>query len=155
MQNKIWPEGVATLFGVGRMGKAPGTMGSLAALPAIFLMSYLSPFVYMGLCIGLIILSIVAADKYGEGKDLKEIVADEFVGLMVTLFLVPHQWSLWIVGFLAFRAFDIIKPFPISYLDKNIKGGFGVVLDDLVAGLAANAFVHFVWIAYVDSYISF
>jgi len=155
MQNKIWPAGVATLFGVGLIGKAPGTMGSLAAFPVIFFMSYLNPFVYMGLTVLLIVISIVAADQYGEGKDLKEIVTDEFVGLAVTLFLVPHGWSLWIVGFLAFRFFDILKPFPISYLDKNIKGGFGVVLDDLVAGLFANAFVHFIWIVYVDSYFSF
>lgn len=155
MQNKIWPEGVATLFGVGCIGRAPGTMGSLAAFPIIFFMSYLNPFLYMGLAVILIVISIVAADQYGAGKDLKEIVADEFVGLMVTLFLVPHKWSLWIVGFLLFRFFDILKPFPISYLDKNVKGGFGVVLDDLVAGLAANAFVHFIWIVYVDAYIPF
>ncbi len=155
MQNKIWPEGVATLFGVGCIGRAPGTMGSLAAFPIIFFMSYLNPFLYMGLTVVLIVLSIVAADQYGAGKDLKEIVADEFVGLMIALFLVPHKWSLWVVGFLLFRFFDILKPFPISYLDKNVKGGFGVVLDDLVAGLAANAFVHFIWIVYVDAYIPF
>ncbi len=155
MHNKIWPEGIATLFGVGRIGKAPGTMGSLVAFPVIFFMSYLSPFLYMGLAVALIFLSIVAADKYGKGRDLKEIVADEFTGLMVTLFMIPHKWSLWILGFLLFRFFDILKPFPISYLDKNVKGGFGVVLDDLVAGLAANACIHFIWIVYVDAYVSF
>ncbi len=155
MQSKTWSEGIATLFGVGRMSKAPGTMGSLLAFPVIFFISYLPPFLYMSLAMGLIILAIVAADKYGKGKDLKEIVADEFVGLMVTLFLVPHKWSLWILGFLLFRFFDIVKPFPISYLDKNVKGGFGIVLDDLVAGLAANACIHFIWIVYVDAYVSF
>lgn len=155
MQSKIWPEGVATLFGIGRMGKAPGTMGSLAAFPVIFLMSHLNSFIYIGLVVLLIVISIMAADKYGAGKDLKEIVVDEFVGLMVAMFLVPHKWSLWILSFLLFRFFDILKPFPISYLDKNIKGGFGVVLDDLVAGLAANAFVHFLWLVYVDAYIPF
>jgi len=155
MQNKIWPEGVATLFGVGKWGKAPGTMGSLVALPVVFGFSYLNPFVYMGLCVLLIILSIVAADQYGEGKDLKEIVADEFVGLMVALFLVPKTWVLWILGFVLFRFFDILKPFPISHFDKNVKGGFGVVLDDLVAGLFANALIHFVWIPYVAPKIGF
>lgn len=149
MQNKIWPEGVATLFGVGKWGKAPGTMGSLAAFPVIFGFSFLHPFLYMTLCVLLIVISIVAADLYGEGKDLKEIVADEFVGLMVALFLIPHSWSLWILGFILFRFFDILKPFPISYLDKNVKGGFGVVLDDLVAGLAANALIHFLWIPHI------
>jgi len=137
------------MFGVGKWGKAPGTMGSLVALPVIFGFSFLNPFVYMVLSVVLIVLSIVAADQYGEGKDLKEIVADEFVGLMIALFLVPHDWILWILGFVLFRFFDILKPFPISYLDKNIKGGFGVVLDDLVAGLAANALIHFVWIPHI------
>jgi phosphatidylglycerophosphatase A len=138
---------------VGRLGKAPGTMGSLAAFPVIFAFSYLPPFVYMALTVVLVILSIVAADQYGEGQDLKEIVADEFVGLMVALFLVPQSWILWPLTFLLFRFFDIFKPFPISHLDKNVKGGFGVVLDDLVAGLFANAYVHFLFIPYVFSLI--
>jgi len=109
----------------------------------------------MTLCMLLIVLSIVAADQYGAGKDLKEIVADEFVGLMVALFLVPQTWTLWILGFVLFRVFDILKPFPIAHLDKNVKGGFGVVLDDLVAGLFANALIHFVWIPYVAPKIGF
>lgn len=155
MQNKIWPEGVATLFGVGKWGKAPGTMGSLVAFPLIFAFSFLGPFWYMSLSVVLIIISIVAADQYGEGKDLKEIVADEFVGLMVALFLIPHDWFLWVLGFVLFRFFDILKPFPISHLDKNVKGGFGVVLDDLVAGLFANALIHFVWIPYVAPKVNF
>ncbi len=155
MQMKFWPEAVATLFGAGHVKKAPGTVGSLVSLPLIYFLSFLEPFFYMGASVLLIVLSIVAADQYGKGRDLKEIVADEFVGLMVALFLVPHKWSLWVVTFLLFRFFDILKPFPISHFDKNVKGGFGVVLDDLVAGVFANAFVHFVWIQYVDSFLSF
>ena len=155
MQNKIWPEGAATLFGVGKIGKAPGTMGSLAAFPVIFGFSFLNPFFYMVLCMALIVVAVVASDQYGEGKDLKEIVIDEFVGLMVTLYLVPHDWVLWILAFVVFRALDILKPFPISYLDKNVKGGFGVVLDDLVAGLAANAFIHFAWIPLIAPKLGF
>lgn len=143
------------MFGVGKIGKAPGTMGSLVALPVIFGFSFLNPFFYMALSVGLIIAAVVASDQYGEGKDLKEIVIDEFVGLMVTLYLVPHEWVLWILAFVLFRALDILKPFPISYLDKNVKGGFGVVLDDLVAGLVANAFIHFVWIPSIAPHLDF
>jgi phosphatidylglycerophosphatase A len=149
MQNKFWPEGVATLFGVGKWGKAPGTMGSFVALPVIFGMSFLNPFFYMAVCVLLIVIAIVAADQYGKGENSKEIVADEFVGLMVTLYLVPRDWTLWILGFLLFRFFAVLKPFPLSHLDKNVKGGFGVVLDDLVAGLFANGLIHFGWIPYI------
>lgn len=155
MKQKIWPDAVATVFGVGKVPKAPGTFGTLAAAPFVFLLMYLDPFVYMGLTVIGIVAAIFAAELYGKGQDLKEIVADEFVGFMVAMFLVPNIWQFWIIGFLAFRFLDILKPFPISHFDKNIKGGFGVVLDDLVAGLIVNILIHFILIPYIGEFIGF
>lgn len=149
MFKSFWPKGVATLFGAGRSPKAPGTVGTLVALPVVFATSYLPPFINMALVVTCILVAIFASEHHGKGQDLKEIVIDEFVGLQVAAFLVPREWLLWILVFVLFRLLDILKPFPISHLDKNVKGGFGVVLDDLLAGLATNAFIHFVLLKYL------
>lgn len=135
----------ATLFGVGKAPFAPGTWGTLAFMPVVLLLAvYTSAEFYMGFAILFILYSVFASEAYGEGADLKEIVIDEASGILVALFLLPLNLWLWILGFLLFRFFDAVKPFPISYLDKNVKGGFGVVLDDIVAGLVTNALLHFV-----------
>lgn len=135
----------ATLFGVGKAPLAPGTLGTLAFFPFVLLLAvFTSAEFYIGFTIVFIVYSVFAAQSYGNGEDLKEIVIDEAAGILVALFLVPLNPWLWILGFFLFRLFDALKPFPISYLDKNIKGGFGVVLDDLVAGLFTNMIIHFV-----------
>jgi len=152
MKIKFWPESIATLCGVGYAKKAPGTCGTLAFVPVVFLLSLAPPYIYMGFTIFFIVLSVYASEAFGKGKDLKVIVVDEAAGLLVSMFLVPLNYKLWILGFLLFRFFDILKPFPISYLDKNVKGGFGVVLDDLVAGLFTNALIHFVVLKYFGDY---
>jgi len=147
---KFWPDFVATLGGVGNVKKAPGTFGTLAFVPITLSLAFFAPdYVYMGFTVFFIIISVFAAEAYGKGKDLKSIVADEAAGLLVALFLVPLTPKYWLIGILLFRFFDIVKPFPISYLDKNVKGGFGVVLDDLVAGLFTNALMHFVILKYL------
>lgn len=127
-------------FGSGLAPKAPGTFGTLAAIPLLFLATLLSTWHY-----GLLIVLMSVAGIYICGKAAKDagvhdhgaIVWDEIVGLMITLFMFPLTWQTILVGFLLFRFFDILKPWPISYLDKNCSGGFGIMIDDIVAGLFA------------------
>jgi phosphatidylglycerophosphatase A len=145
MKMKFWPEFVATLGGVGKVKKAPGTFGTLAFVPFVLTLSFFGThFFYMAFTVFFIVIAVWASEAYGKGKDLKSIVVDEAAGLLVAMFLVPHEPKFWIIGILLFRLFDILKPFPISYMDKNVKGGFGVVLDDLVAGLFTSVLMHFV-----------
>ena len=139
---------VATLGGIGMLPKAPGTFGSIAAW-VIFV--YLSHFISM---INMLILTILffilsiwicnKASKDLENKDHKSIVIDELVGMWIALLpvlvIANSQYERTIYALAAlifFRLFDILKPFPISYFDKNYKNGFGVVVDDAIAGLIA------------------
>lgn len=147
---KFWPDFVATLGGVGKIKKAPGTFGTLAFVPFVLSLSFFAPeYFYMGFTVFFIVLSVFASEAFGKGKDLKSIVVDEAAGLLVAMFLIPLVPLYWLIGVALFRFFDIVKPFPISYFDKNVKGGFGVVLDDLVAGLFTNALMHFVILKYL------
>ena len=150
MKIKFWPEALATLGGVGRVKKAPGTFGTLAFVPFVLTLSLFNfKALYIVFTVLFIVMAIWASEAYGKGEDLNAIVVDEASGLLVAMFLVPLELKLWIIGILLFRFFDVVKPFPISYLDENIKGGFGVVLDDLVAGLFTNVLMHFVILKYV------
>ena len=127
-------------FGSGLAPKAPGTFGTLAAIPLVYVASGLS---ILPLIIIILLMSI--AGVYICGKAAKDagvhdhgaIVWDEIVGLMITMFMVPLSWQTILMGFLLFRFFDILKPWPISYLDKHCTGGFGIMIDDIVAGVFA------------------
>lgn len=132
---------IATLFGVGRIPKAPGTWGSLATLPLCYLLLMAGPFVYMIATLVIIIIAIVAAEHFerqSQSHDSKEIVIDEVVGMLVTMTWLPSTWNSFLIAFCVFRFFDVLKPFPISYFDRKVPGGFGVVADDLVAGILGN-----------------
>ena len=127
-------------FGSGLSPKAPGTMGTIAAIPLWYLLVQLPPQAYLlvvAICaiVGIFICGS-AADKLGV-HDHGGIVWDEFVGFWVTMAFLPVSYVSVIVGFTLFRLFDIFKPWPISWLDKNIGGGLGIMIDDVVAGLAA------------------
>jgi len=131
---------LASGFGSGLAPRAPGTFGTLAALPLWWGLHYLSAPVYW-LCIAAaFVLGIYLCGK--TARDLRthdhgSIVWDEFVGLWIALAQVPAQW-LWVVaGFALFRLFDVWKPWPISWCDRRVHGGFGIMLDDVLAGLAA------------------
>jgi phosphatidylglycerophosphatase A len=132
---------IATLFGIGKFPKAPGTVATLATVPLWYVMSFLSPMVYMLLVLGLIVLGIVAAQAYEahSGKhDSKEIVIDEVVGYLITMTWLPVTCQSAVIGFLVFRFFDIVKPPPIRQLDQKIQGGFGVMVDDIAAGIIGS-----------------
>ena len=136
---------LATGFGLGRMPTAPGTFGTLSALPLIWGMGHLRGVTGgEGLfLICLVLIAIWIADR-AEGilgeKDPGCIVIDEMAGYCVTLTLVPLSITTLAAGFAAFRFFDIKKPGPVRFFENSFKGGAGVVLDDIMAGVLA-AFV--------------
>jgi phosphatidylglycerophosphatase A len=135
-------------FGSGLAPKAPGTFGTLAAVPIFLLLAPLSAGYYLAVLIAFSLLGIYLCDyaaKAAGVHDHPAIVWDEIVGFLITMFMVPISWQSVLVGFALFRLFDILKPWPISYLDKHCHGGFGIMIDDIVAGLAALAIMHFIF----------
>ena len=139
-------------FGSGLAPKAPGTFGTLAAVPLFLLMSSLSLSEYLFVVIFASVAGIYFCDK--TAKDLRVhdhpgIVWDEFVGFWITMIAVPVTWWSLVLGFVLFRVFDIWKPWPIKWVDKHVHGGFGIMLDDVLAGLLALATLHsFIYIIY-------
>lgn len=130
---------IATVFYIGYLPVAPGSIGSLAAL---FLYGALknSPQI-MGasiiLCIVLGLLTAGRAEKLLGGKDAGEIIIDEFAGMLVALYLLPPTMGYIVSAFILFRFFDIIKPRPIRNLE-NLSGSLGIMLDDILAGVYTN-----------------
>jgi len=129
-------------FGSGLAPKAPGTFGTLAAIPVFFLLTMLLP-TPLHYAIAVIIMGLAGiyicgktADDVGV-HDHPAIVWDEFVGFFITMFMVPVSWQSILLGFLLFRVFDILKPWPISYIDKKMTGGLGIMFDDVLAGIFA------------------
>lgn len=130
--------GIATGFGVGYLPKAPGTWGSLLALPLHFMLIKLSQsnyFIALGVILLAAIIAAGAAEKIMDFKDPGVVVIDEVVGMLITLIGAPDKLFVWIIGFAVFRFFDIVKPFPIKLIDQHINGGVGIVMDDVLAGI--------------------
>ncbi len=132
---------LATGFFVGTVPFAPGTFGSIIGLPICFLISKLN-FLLAGVFALVFVLFAVwvaaAASRILNKEDPAEIVIDEIAGLMVTLVGIPFTAGTAVAGFVIFRAFDILKPFPIRMLEEKVPGGAGIVLDDVMAGIYAN-----------------
>lgn len=132
-------------FGSGLMPKAPGTFGTLVAIPLYILISSLNLELYLliTLLVTLIGIYLCAYTSKALGvHDHSGIVIDEIAGYFITMIAVPFDWVWIIVGFLLFRFFDILKPWPISWLDKNVQGGFGIMIDDVLAGFFALICLH-------------
>lgn len=128
-------------FGSGLAKKAPGTFGTLAAVPVYWLFAQSGFFIYSLLTIVVIIAGIWICDsaaKKLDEHDFGGIVWDEIAGYLITLWLVPCTWQTMFLGFILFRFFDILKPWPISWLDRHITGGLGIMLDDVLAGVFAG-----------------
>jgi len=141
---------VAQGFGLGRIPVAPGTFGTLAAIPLIWMMAWLAPGPMVFFLVGLILLSIYVADTAATllgVKDPGSIVIDEIAGFCVTMTLVPVGWASIVLGFIAFRGFDILKPVPVKYFENKFSGGAGIVLDDIMAGVLAALVLKFLYIA--------
>jgi phosphatidylglycerophosphatase A len=136
---------LATGFGAGLSPVAPGTFGTLVAVPLVWLLVNLSLFGYVFLTAVFFLLGIWLCER--TASDLGEhdhggIVWDEIVGYMITmlpiwLMVVPLAWQWLLLGFVLFRFFDIVKPWPIRWIDQHVGGGFGIMLDDLLAGIFA------------------
>lgn len=129
-------------FGSGLAPKAPGTFGTLAALPLYLLLQPLPLQLYLalvafGFVVGIWICEVTSRDL--GVHDHGGIVWDEIIGFLVTMSLAPPGWWWLLLGFLLFRFFDIFKPWPIGWLDLRVTGGFGIMLDDLVAGIYAGS----------------
>lgn len=127
-------------FGSGLAPKAPGTFGTLAAVPLYLMLAQLplGSYVLMTLIVSLVGVWICdRSSKLLGVHDHGGIVWDEFAGLLVTLTALPIGWGWLVVGFVLFRFFDILKPWPIGWLDARVPGGAGIMVDDIVAGLYA------------------
>lgn len=136
---------IATGGGVGYLPKVPGTWGSLLALPLNLLLLRLSSQGYwlaLTLILLLAVYSAGAAEKILDRKDPGTIVIDEIIGMLIALIAVPAQPVIWLSAFLLFRFFDIAKPWPVSWADKHLNGGLGIVLDDVLAGAYAWLVLH-------------
>jgi phosphatidylglycerophosphatase A len=130
---------LATGFGSGYSPFAPGTAGTLVAVPLAMVMpgGFLAQALFVAAVIKLAVWSAHAAAPAFGLKDPGQIVVDEIAGYLVTIAMLPAGWPLWLAGFVAFRFFDIVKPPPCRRLEA-LPGGLGIVADDLMAGLYAN-----------------
>jgi len=134
-------------FGSGLMPKAPGTFGTIAAIPVYILMSELSLALFIAVTLLITFVGIFLAEYTSKAlgvHDHSGIVIDEIAGYLITMIAVPFDWVWIIVGFILFRIFDILKPWPISWLDKRVQGGFGIMVDDVLAGIFALACLHLI-----------
>jgi len=133
---------IAVGFGSGLIRIAPGTWGSFVALVLFivaeaFIDDLLHLFFFITVLLIIFLISCIVASRDADIKDDSRIVSDEMGGMLLTLFMmsmISDEIFFYLIGFALFRAFDIAKPWPISYVDQNLKNGFGVFLDDLIAG---------------------
>ena len=140
-----------TLFGIGKIGKIPGSIASLATTIFLFFLFYVlnvQPHIVLIVVIIIFFISLYSVNIFIidlDNKDPKEVVIDEFIGqsIPICLYEIAHQelketsqvLTSYFIMFMLFRIFDIVKPYPVSYYDKNFKNSFGVIMDDVCAGL--------------------
>jgi phosphatidylglycerophosphatase A len=135
---------LASGFGVGRIPAAPGTWGTLVAVPIYLALREVGWWGYAAATVALFVAGIwICAEANRDwGDDASSIVWDEIVGFLVAMFMVPPGWGWVVAGFILFRVFDIVKPFPIGAVDRRIRGGVGTMLDDVLAGLYTLGLLH-------------
>ena len=149
--NKKFNSLFVTMLGLGKISLIPGTLASLATIIILYVLFHTLDISHYSILTGLMIISIysflavASYTKNNEDKDPKEIVIDEFIGQSIPIYLYeishgteksPNEAIIfYVIFFMLFRFFDIRKPFPVSYFDKNYKNSFGVIMDDVCAGL--------------------
>ena len=142
---------IVTLFGIGKISKIPGSVASLVTTMFLFFLFHIlkiSPNFFLISLIIIFFISLYAVNifiKDLDNKDPREVVIDEFIGqsIPISLYEIAHEGSkdinqvltFYFIMFILFRIFDIAKPYPVSYYDKNFKNSFGVIMDDVAAGL--------------------
>jgi len=135
-------------FGSGLAPKAPGTFGTLVAVPLFW---WLADFHWAVLVSCIIVMTAVGVFLCGETAralhkhDHPGIVWDEIVGYLIAMLPLSKDWRAVVIGFILFRFFDIVKPFPIGLADRHVKGGLGIMLDDIIAGLMAALVGGLLW----------
>ena len=139
-------------FGSGLAKNAPGTWGTLVGVPVYLLLVYFASntLIYISVTVVCFLLGIWICDQTEKKLGLHDpgnIVWDEIVGLMVTMTFLPATYPWIIAGFIVFRFFDILKPWPIKWFDQHCTGGFGVMVDDVIAGLVACGILNFIHLA--------
>jgi len=141
----VWRNPVHFLaFGLGSGASpwAPGTVGTLAAMPLWYLLAQSSLPIYLLLVLAALVVGIWLCGRTSRDLGVHDhggIVWDEFVGYWITMIAVPVDWIWALAGFILFRLFDILKPWPIGPVDRQVAGGLGIMLDDVLAGIMAAA----------------
>lgn len=141
-------------FGSGLIKPAPGTWGTLSAVPlyvALMAFTNSSSWLYFTVIIVGFFVGIYLCGKTADDVGVHDhgaIVWDEIIGFLITMCFVPFSWQNVLLGFALFRLFDIVKPWPIKLLDKHVHGGFGIMIDDVLAGLFA-----FIILFYSQAYL--
>jgi phosphatidylglycerophosphatase A len=133
-------------FGLGLAPKAPGTFGTLAAIPFILITMFSSLWLQIAVAVLLSLIGIWLCDVASKDAGVHDdpaIVWDEIAGFYITMLGITISWKSLLIGFILFRFFDIVKPWPIKLLDKHVKGGFGIMVDDIFAGFASLLCLHF------------
>ena len=149
-----------TMFGLGKITKIPGTFGSLATIIILYIFFHVLNLSSNSILICLIIififsfLAVAIHIKDSENKDPKEVIIDEFIGQSIPIYLyeISHGTEktsdeaiiFYGLCFILFRFFDIVKPFPVSYFDKNFKNYFGIIMDDIMAGLYSMILIYLI-----------
>ena len=132
-------------FGSGLSPKAPGTVGTLAAVPIYFLVADWPLWAYSLLVLVAALAGVWICQRASDQLQVHDhpgIVWDEFVGYWITMWAVPAEGLWMVIGFAVFLVLDIAKPWPISHLDRQVKGGFGIMIDDILAGVMACGVLH-------------
>ncbi|MDY0391191.1 phosphatidylglycerophosphatase A family protein [Desulfobulbus oligotrophicus] len=144
---------IATGAGSGNLPKAPGTWGSLVGVLLWVPLSRLSTPSYFMIIGALFIIGVFcagAAEKIVDQGDPSIVVIDEIVGQLIALSFIPLHPAALLAGFILFRFFDIIKPYPISWIDRHLHGGLGIMLDDVMAALYALLVLHLgLWVLHI------
>jgi len=146
----FWARTISTGFGVGYFPIGPGTMGALVILIIYWMTPQINPFELLMIVFGLMVIGIYSAtitereskEKIGteKGTDPRIIIIDEIIGMLIALIAIPKSTAYLIAAFILFRIFDIIKPFPIRKFEK-LPSGWGIVFDDVIAGIYANLLI--------------
>lgn len=132
-------------FGAGLMPHAPGTFGTLVAVPIYLLIMQLSVPAYLAVLAAMTVVGVWVCDRTTVDLGVHDhggIVWDEMVGYLLTLTAVPPTWWNIVLAFVLFRVFDIAKPWPINWVDKRVSGGLGIMVDDIIAALFALPILH-------------
>lgn len=132
-------------FGSGLAKKMPGTMGTVAAIPVYLALLQTGEIGYLLATLIIVVLGIGICDSAAKKLDVHDfggIVWDEIAGFLITMTGIAYSWQSLVAGFIVFRLFDIVKPWPIKWFDRHIHGGLGIMLDDVVAGLLAAVLMH-------------